>query len=326
MPSTRRWRRSLGQRPGAGGLQLLRPGHRNMGRSAAFFGTEEHKERWSQPLLDGEIRLGIRDYPSRESQTLDATNARAAHRSIGRRVTNTSSTGASGGRRTPFTPTGSCSSSWANGRHRASSPSASTASWCSIDTPGVEYARAAGVRYQDRDGHPGGDFADLQRSGGRSAGQRRLRLPDRAKARLGPWPHPPFACESAAAARRWSCSASAPSPASPSASRSPFGPTSRIGSPRRASRSNVRLLTMKAARMMAHRRQPRARIEIAAIKVAAPAMAERVLDRAIQVHGGAGVSDDFPLAEMWAQPHPPACRRTGRGPQAHARPSRAGAL
>jgi acyl-CoA dehydrogenase len=43
-----------------------------------------------------------------------------------------------------------------------------------------------------------------------------------------------------------------------------------------------------------------ARTEIAAIKVAAPNVALKVLDRAIQVHGGGGVSDDFPLAMMYA--------------------------
>jgi acyl-CoA dehydrogenase len=43
-----------------------------------------------------------------------------------------------------------------------------------------------------------------------------------------------------------------------------------------------------------------ARTEIAAIKVMAPRVALAVLDRAIQVHGGGGVSDDFPLAQMYA--------------------------
>jgi acyl-CoA dehydrogenase len=43
-----------------------------------------------------------------------------------------------------------------------------------------------------------------------------------------------------------------------------------------------------------------ARSEIAQIKVVAPRMALRVLDRAIQAHGGAGVSEDFPLARAWA--------------------------
>jgi acyl-CoA dehydrogenase len=43
-----------------------------------------------------------------------------------------------------------------------------------------------------------------------------------------------------------------------------------------------------------------ARIEISAIKVAAPNVALRVVDRAIQAHGGMGVSDDAPLALMYA--------------------------
>jgi acyl-CoA dehydrogenase len=43
-----------------------------------------------------------------------------------------------------------------------------------------------------------------------------------------------------------------------------------------------------------------ARSEIAQIKVVAPRIALRVLDRAIQAHGGAGVCDDFPLARAWA--------------------------
>ena len=43
-----------------------------------------------------------------------------------------------------------------------------------------------------------------------------------------------------------------------------------------------------------------AKNEIAEIKVVAPAMALKIIDRAIQVHGGAGVTEDFPLASMWA--------------------------
>ncbi|WP_370695435.1 acyl-CoA dehydrogenase family protein [Patulibacter sp.] len=62
----------------------------------------------------------------------------------------------------------------------------------------------------------------------------------------------------------------------------------------------IRLLTMKTAWLMDTVGNQHARTEIAAIKVAAPAVAQRVVDAAIQVHGGAGVSDDFPLAEMYA--------------------------
>ncbi len=62
----------------------------------------------------------------------------------------------------------------------------------------------------------------------------------------------------------------------------------------------VRLLTLKTAWLMDTVGNKHARTEISAIKVAAPAVALRVIDRAIQVHGGAGVSDDFPLARMYA--------------------------
>ena len=61
-----------------------------------------------------------------------------------------------------------------------------------------------------------------------------------------------------------------------------------------------RLLTLKAAYMMDTVGNKVARKEIAMIKVAAPNMALKVIDWAIQAHGGAGVSDDFGLAGMWA--------------------------
>jgi acyl-CoA dehydrogenase len=62
----------------------------------------------------------------------------------------------------------------------------------------------------------------------------------------------------------------------------------------------TRLLTLKAAWMMDTKGKDQARVEISAIKVAAAELATWVIDRAIQVHGGAGVSDDFPLALMYA--------------------------
>jgi len=62
----------------------------------------------------------------------------------------------------------------------------------------------------------------------------------------------------------------------------------------------IRLLAMKTAWLMDTVGNKHAKTEIAAIKVAAPQIAQKIIDRAIQVHGGGGVSDDFPLAMMWA--------------------------
>ncbi|MBS4214720.1 acyl-CoA dehydrogenase [Neobacillus rhizophilus] len=63
----------------------------------------------------------------------------------------------------------------------------------------------------------------------------------------------------------------------------------------------ARLLTLKAAYMMDTVGNKEAKAEIAMIKVVAPNMALKVLDRAIQAFGAAGVSDDFTLAYHWAQ-------------------------
>jgi acyl-CoA dehydrogenase len=62
----------------------------------------------------------------------------------------------------------------------------------------------------------------------------------------------------------------------------------------------ARLLTLAAAEKMDRHGNKAARTEIAMIKVVAPNVAQRVVDRAIQAHGGAGVTDDFGLAHAWA--------------------------
>jgi acyl-CoA dehydrogenase len=62
----------------------------------------------------------------------------------------------------------------------------------------------------------------------------------------------------------------------------------------------VRLLTLKTAWMMDTVGNKAAAVEISAIKVAGPNTALKIIDRAIQVHGAGGISDDFPLARMWS--------------------------
>jgi acyl-CoA dehydrogenase len=73
----------------------------------------------------------------------------------------------------------------------------------------------------------------------------------------------------------------------------------------------ARLLTLQAAHMMDTLGNKAAQQHIAMIKVAAPRMALHVVDRAIQVHGGAGVSEDFDLAQAYAGLR---CLRLADGP------------
>ncbi len=61
----------------------------------------------------------------------------------------------------------------------------------------------------------------------------------------------------------------------------------------------ARLLVLKAAWSLDNRGIVRSMSEVSQIKVAVPSMAQRVIDMAMQIHGGAGLSDDFPLAAAW---------------------------
>ena len=61
----------------------------------------------------------------------------------------------------------------------------------------------------------------------------------------------------------------------------------------------ARLLTLKAADTIDSKGAKAARDLIAAIKIVAPSMAQTVIDRAMQIHGGKGLTDDLPLAELF---------------------------
>jgi len=170
-----------------------------------------------------------------------------------------------------------------------------------IDAPGVTVMRGLPVfGYQDREGHAEIDFADV-----------RVPATDVLKgegegfaisqARLGPGRihHCMRAIGMAERAlelmcRRASSRVTFGKPVSENANVQDWIAEARIEI------EMIRLLTLKAAYLMDTVGNKEARTEIAAIKVAAPNIALKIVDRAIQVHGGAGVTDDFPLAMMYA--------------------------
>jgi acyl-CoA dehydrogenase len=170
-----------------------------------------------------------------------------------------------------------------------------------IDAPGVTVMRGLPVfGYQDREGHAEIDFADV-------------RVPAKdvlkgegegfaiSQARLGPGRihHCMRSIGMAERAlelmcRRASSRVTFGKPLSDNANIQDWIAEARIEI------EMIRLLTFKAAYLMDTVGNKEARTEIAAIKVAAPNIALKIIDRAIQVHGGAGVTDDFPLAMAWA--------------------------
>ena len=76
----------------------------------------------------------------------------------------------------------------------------------------------------------------------------------------------------------------------------------------------ARLLCLKAAWTMDTQGARAAAPIISQIKVIAPRIALEVIDQAVQMHGGAGVSQDFPLARMWSLMCAPCASRTGPTP------------
>ncbi|GAB5896479.1 acyl-CoA dehydrogenase family protein [Mycolicibacterium mageritense] len=262
-----------------------------------LFGTDEHKERYLKPLLDGTIRSAFAMTEPAVASS-DATNVQMSMvRDGDDYVLN--------GRK------------WfaSNGMHRnckvlivmgKTDPEAAVHRQQSImvvpiDAPGITVRRNLGVfGYQDREGHAEIDFDDV-------------RVPAKdvlkgegegfaiSQARLGPGRihHCMRAIGMAERALELLCTRAQSrvtfgKPISENANIQDWIAESRIDI------EMIRLLTLKAAHLMDTVGNKAARTEIAAIKVAAPNIALKIVDRAIQVHGGGGVTDDFPLAMAWA--------------------------
>jgi acyl-CoA dehydrogenase len=261
------------------------------------FGSPEQQDRWLTPLLEGEIRSAFA-MTEPEVASSDATN-------IALRIERDGDHYVLNGRKwwTSNALHPHCRIMIVMGvtapegpRHRQQSQIL-----VPIDTPGVTVMRNLPVfGYIDREGHAEVDFTDVRVPTSNLIAEEGDGFMI-AQARLGPGRihHCMRAIGAAERALQEMCSRAV--------SRVTFGaPVATRGNVQdwiaesRIEIEMARLLTLKAAWLMDTVGNRHARMEIAAIKVAAPKVALRVLDRAIQVHGGGGVSDDFGLASAYA--------------------------
>jgi acyl-CoA dehydrogenase len=262
-----------------------------------LFGTPQQKDRWLQPLLEGEIRSAFAMTEPAVASS-DATNIEMRiERQGDEYVLNGRKWWTSGAMRER------CRIMIVMGKTDPSGPTYRQQSMILVprEHPGVTIVRNLPVfGYTDQEGHAEIVFDDVRVPAGNLVGKEGEGFLI-SQARLGPGRihHCMRALGAAERALELMCRRAT--------SRTTFGqPVSERANVQdwiaesRIEIEMARLLTMKAAWLMDTVGNKHARTEIAAIKVAAPNVALRVVDRAIQVHGGAGVSDDFPLATLYA--------------------------
>ena len=261
------------------------------------FGTREQKDRWLRPLLDGEIRSAfVMTEPDVASS--DATNIELRiERDGDEYVLNGRKWWASGAMRE------SCKIMIVMGKTDSEAPPFRQQSMILVprDTPGMQIVRNLPVfGYVDQEGHAEIVFEDARVPASNVISEEGHGFLI-AQARLGPGRihHCMRTIGAAERALDLMCARAQQrvtfgQPVAERANIQDWIAESRIEI------DMARLLTLKAAWLMDTVGNKHARTEIAAIKVAAPNVALKVIDRAIQVHGGGGVSDDFPLATMYA--------------------------
>jgi acyl-CoA dehydrogenase len=262
-----------------------------------LFGSAEQQQRWLQPLLAGEIRSGFAMTEPAVASS-DATN-------IATRIERRGDVFVINGRK--WWTTGAmdprCRVLIVMGKTDPDGPVHQQQSMVlvPIDTPGVRVVRNLPVfGYDDQHGHAEITFTDVEVPAANLIGEEGAGFAI-AQARLGPGRIHHCMRAIGVAERALSLMADR------AIDRVAFGrPLARQGVIRewiatsRIEIEQARLLTLKAAWMIDRAGAKGARTEIAAIKVVAPRVALAVLDRAIQTFGGAGVSDDTPLAALWA--------------------------
>ncbi|MBU3716064.1 MAG: acyl-CoA dehydrogenase, partial [Candidatus Nanopelagicaceae bacterium] len=272
--------------PDTGNMELLE-----------MFGTPEQKKRWLEPLLAGEIRSGFA-MTEADVASSDARNIRTEIKRAGDNyIINGSkwwTTGAMDERCKILIVMGKTNPD-ADDHHQQSMI------LVPIDTPGVTVKRNLKVLgHIDQHGHAEVSFENVKVPAANLIGNEGEGFA-LAQARLGPGRIHHCMRAIGMAERALSLMIKR------SLSRSAFGKElARQGTIQnwiasaRIEIEQARLLVLKAAWIIDREGAKAARKEIAAIKVAVPQMAQRVIDNAIQAHGGAGVSQDTPLAAMYA--------------------------
>jgi acyl-CoA dehydrogenase len=272
--------------PDTGNMELLH-----------LFATDEQRRAWLEPLLAGEIRSAFA-MTEPDVASSDASNIRCSIRRDGPDYVVDGlkwwATGASDPRCRVLIVMGMTDPDAApHQRH--------SMLLVPVDTPGVTIERSLPVfGRQDQHGH-----AQIRFTGARVPAANLLAGEGQgfaaAQARLGPGRIHHCMRAIGAAERALDLMVRR------SESRIAFGgPLAELGTVQAAvaeSRIEIeqaRLLTLKAAWRIDREGARAARTEIAAVKVVAPRVATAVLDRAIQVHGALGVSDDVPLARLWS--------------------------